>query len=168
MSKEIKIEFLWDRETYLKASEIVYNYELKKSPKRFLGWIFIAMSQFGVVMAMKKGAAGLLSISTILIIYWYGFRWNIRRYFINKSFDKLPNANRNIHILLKDDGLYLDHAKISWEEIAGVILLQDGFIVYLTNSSFFIPSFAFNNADERNEFAKIVEQKIKYFSNQIK
>jgi len=167
MSKSF-IRYTWNKDLAIKSARDSYEYELKNSNKRFIGWFFIALAQFGAVGALKHDSYGFLIVSTIGLVYWYGFRWNIRRYFINKSFDKLPNANRDIHILLKDDGLYLDHAKISWEEIAGVILLQDGFIVYLTNSSFFIPSFAFNNADERNEFAKIVEQKIKYFSNQIK
>ena len=71
MFEPIYIEYTWTKELFLKASKSAYDYELKNSPKRFLGWIFIAMAQFGVVMAMIKGAGGLLILSTIFLIYWY-------------------------------------------------------------------------------------------------
>ena len=155
--KEIKIKYKWDRENFLKASEIVYNYELKNSPKRFLGWIFIALSQFGVVMAMKKGAIGLLAISTILILYWYSFRWKIRKYFINKTFDKLPNANQNFSIIAKKEGLYLNDKKINWSNILEIISLKEGVLLYIDKNFLFFPKESFKNFEEKKYFLEFVK-----------
>ena len=46
MSNKIKISYNWDEETFINASKAAYDFEMKNSPKRFLGWFFIAMTQF--------------------------------------------------------------------------------------------------------------------------
>ncbi len=66
-----KIKFKLDKDSFVKASLFTYRYELSKSPKRFLGFIFILMSQFGVVSLLRTGQVGLLLLSSLLLIYWY-------------------------------------------------------------------------------------------------
>ncbi len=69
-----KVKFKLERDSFVEASLFTYRYQLKSSPKRFLGFIFIAMSQFGVVSLLQTGQSGLLLLSSILLIYWYFLR----------------------------------------------------------------------------------------------
>ncbi len=43
-----KVKFKLEKESFVEASLFAYRHHLKGSPKRFLGLIFIAMSQFGL------------------------------------------------------------------------------------------------------------------------
>ncbi len=153
----IKILYTWDKETYLKASEIVYKYELKDSPKRFIGWVFIAMSQFGVVQTMKGGGIGLLLLSSILILYWYYFRWEIRKLILIKNFNKLPNANYQFNILANHEGITIDNRLIEWNKIENIISLKDGFLLYYNNSFLFFPLSAFEDIEKKNQFGLLVK-----------
>ena len=160
MFEPIYIEYTWTKELFLKAGKSAYDYELKNSPKRFLGWIFIAMAQFGVVMAMKKGAGGLLIISTIFLIYWYLLRWPIRKIIIKKSFDKSPLANHNFKITIKEDGLYFDNNKISWDEILKIVSVENGFLLYLNSDYLYFPYSAFKNIEEKNRFKEEAKKRV--------
>jgi len=163
MSKNICISYIWDRQTFLKAAETAYKYELKNSNKKYLGWLFIAMAQFGVVAAMKKGAGGLLIISSILLVYWYLLRWPIRKFFINKTFDKSPYANKQFNIKILDDGIEVNNSLIGWDKILQVIFLENGFFLYMEQDFFFFPSSAFKDIEERNRFAAIAKKKVQNY-----
>jgi len=160
MSDTITISYIWDKETYLKASKLAYSYELKHSTKRYIGWFFIAMLQFGVVAAMKKGAIGLLLISTVMLTYWYILRWPIRKKIIERTFDKSPNANLQYIINLLPDGLKINDKLITWGEITQTLAIDDGIFVSLSQESIFIPSHAFKTIEERNYFLKRLKSNI--------
>ncbi len=157
MSDTLHVKFNFDLDRYLKSSEIVYNHELKHSPKRFLGWFFIALSQFGVVITLRNGTIGLLSISTILVIYWYGFRWKIREFFIKKSFKNHPYANKTIDISLENHNLYINKHQIEEKYIDGIVSLDEGIILYINKNGLFIPSSAFQSTEEKNSFIKKIK-----------
>ena len=167
MSKPIHISYIWDKETYLKASEIAYKYELKHSPKRFLGWIFIAMTQFGVVQTMKGGAIGLLLLSSILVIYWYYFRWQIRKKLLLKNFDTSNNANHQFKIIADDEGLNIDNVNIKWSNILEVVSFDDGFLLYYNDTFIFFPTKAFESIEEKNRFASLAKSKVQNYKKEI-
>ncbi len=160
MSKNIELSYIWDRDTYLKASKLAYDYELKRSNKKYIGWLFIALTQFGVVAAMQKGSIGLLLISTILVLYWYYLRWPLRERFIKKSFKKLPNADMRYVIKILNDNFYINDKEIEWEKISEVLALEDGVFVYLGNDSIFVPNSAFKKIEDRNDFLTILKSKV--------
>jgi hypothetical protein len=154
----IKISYVWDKDTYLKATKIAYDYELKDSPKRFLGWIFIAMSQFGVVQAMKGGGIGLLLLSSLLILYWYYFRWEIRKSILIKNFNKSPNANHQFEIEANEEGLKIDNSLIEWSKILEVVSLKSGFLLYYDTTSLFLPIGGFKDIEEKSRFKSMVKK----------
>lgn len=167
MSKPIHISYLWDEKTYLKASEIAYKYELKHSPKRFLGWIFIAMTQFGVVSAMKGGAIGLLLLSSILVIYWYYFRWQIRKKILLKNFDTSTNANHQFSILANKQGLNIDKVNIKWSSILEVISFNEGFLLYYNATFIFFLSKAFDSIEEKNHFSTLAKSQVENYKKEL-
>jgi hypothetical protein len=60
MSKKIEIAFKWDKDSALQASKLYYDYDMKNSSKRYIGWFFVALVQFGIVGALKHDVFGLL------------------------------------------------------------------------------------------------------------
>jgi len=165
MSDVIEISYIWDRDTYIHASKLAYDYEMKHSVKRYNGWIFIALLQFGVVSAMKQGTIGLLMVSTILLVYWYALRWPLRNYFVAKSFDKSPNANKQFTIKVSDVGLTVDDNTVALEEIDGVLVLSDGVFIYIDAQSVFIPNKALS-IDRRNDLLNLLKKHVDNYTKE--
>jgi len=167
MSEKIKINYIWDQDTFLTASKCAYDYEMKNSPKRFLGWFFIALTQFGVVAAMKKGAVGLLLISTILVVYWYFFRWSIRKKLLLKNFNKSKEKNNKFEILADDEGIHLKDVVIKWSDVNLTVSLRDGFLIYTNNTFHFFPAKAFSTVEEKSAFASLAKNNSKHYTKEI-
>ncbi len=166
MSKKVSISFTWDKETYIQAAKAAYDYELKQSNRKYIGWFFIALTQFGVVAAMKKGAIGLLFISTFLVFYWYFLRWPLRKKMIEKTFDKLQNANHIYHITLTEDFLLIDEKKITYTEINEALTRKEGIFLYLDQDSLFIPNHAFDGLEEKNDFLNLLKEHVKNYTRE--
>jgi hypothetical protein len=155
-----EVKFKLDKKSFVEASLFTYRYELKRSPKRFLGFIFIAMSQFGVVALLREGQSGLLLLSSILLIYWYFLREKIRKKIYEKSF------REDIEFTLRVDesGLNINGLDLKWSDISRIIEFEYGFILYYKNQSLFIPNSAFNKR-EREEFISLLKKHIKEFES---
>lgn len=160
MSKPITLTFTWNKETYMKASELAYRYELQKSNRRFLGWFFVALTQFGVVAAMKKGSIGLLLVSTLLVVYWYGLRWPLRRVLLEKSYNTIQAANHVFHIVASEHAIAIDKKSILWKDFTHIASLSDGFILYTTSEFFFFPVSSFEDIESKNTFAALAKEKV--------
>ncbi len=159
-SKPILINYTWSQEVFVSASQATYEFELKHSPKRFLGWFFIGLSQFGVVAALKKDAYGLLLISSILVIYWYLFRWPIRRFMITRSFASSQSKNHTFKMTATKEGIQVDSTMISWNDITEVISLDKAYLLYHGTSFLFIPKSAFANDKESDRFSNLVKNSV--------
>ncbi|SFV51092.1 hypothetical protein MNB_SV-3-737 [hydrothermal vent metagenome] len=152
MSKNIEINFTYTKELAFKASKLYYDWDMKNSSKRYVGWLFVAMVQFGVVGALKHDSYGILTISTILVIYWYYGRWYFRKGMIRKYYDKLYKTDTNVSFVLKEDGLYFDNLLISWDEIKKVIELEDGIIIHISTNTLFFEKDFFKSPKEMKYF----------------
>ena len=153
----INFSYKWDKPTYLKAAKIAYDYEFKNSKKRYIGFFFIALTQFGVVAMFKKGAPGLLLISTFLVLYWYFLRWKLREATIKKAFDKLPNANMQYSVVADDSGITINSQLIKWDDVIKVVSLSDGVLIYTKDNFFFFPANAFKSLEDKNSFSKLAK-----------
>ena len=167
MSKEINISYTWDKTTFLTASKATYDYNLKHSPKRFLGWIFIALTQFGVVGALKKDVYGLLIVSTFLVIYWYALRWPLRKIMLQRSFKNLPNKNHKFQMSADKKGIKIDNGFIPWDTILEVVSLENGFLLYYEKTFLYIPKNAFVNADEKDSFSHLAKERVDFYIKEI-
>ena len=164
ISKEIEVKYKWDEDSFLEASKIGYEYTLKNSYKRYLGWLFIIIAQFGVVAALKKGAFGLLLISTILIIYWYFLRWPIRAFFIKREFKKSNLENKEFKVKISKDYIEINGIKIKWSDIKSVISLKRGYLLELNRELLFLPKSAFTNKEAKEYFIDLAKEKSKFIS----
>ena len=133
---------------------------LRNSPKRFIGWFFIGLSQFGLVAFYKKGAFGLLLISTVFLLYWYILRWPLRKLILLNAFNKSPLKDKTIQIELDDKCISINQNQIKWSDIQRVLLENVGFLLYYNDEFIFIPKNAFDNENEK-EFLKIIKKKLK-------
>ena len=153
----INFSYKWDKHTYLKAAKVAYDYEYKNSKKRYIGFFFIALTQFGVVAMFKKGAPGLLLISTFLVLYWYLLRWKLREASIKKSFEKLPNANMKYDVTADTRGIKINTQTIKWSDIINIVSLSDGVLIYTKDNFFFFPAGAFKSLEDKNSFSKLAK-----------
>ncbi len=159
MSKLIEINFTWSKELALKASKLYYDYDMKASSKRYVGWLFIAMMQFGVVGALKHDSFGILFISTFLVLYWYYGRWYLRKGMIEKYYDKSGVDATDVKFLLKDEGLYHNDELISWDDIEKVIKFDDGILLQISSNTLFFETSSFKSYDEVKTFLKLMKNK---------
>ena len=157
---KLSLSYKWDKKTYLQGSKSLYEDMLRHSPKRFTGWFFIALSQFGLVAFFKKGAFGLLFISTIFLIYWYLLRWPLRKLLLLNAFKKSPLKDKMIIVEFDDKQATINDTLISWSEIQRVLLEDKGFLLYYKENYIFIPKDAFNKESEKT-FLKIIKKNLK-------
>ncbi len=162
-SEPIRISYLWDRENFEKSFESAYTYHYKNSARRYIGWLFIAMAQFGVVAALKKGEVGLLMLSTLLILYWYVVRkWLLRRRAL-RQFESSPFKNRKIEMLVTDEGIARGDEFIPWEEIEGIVPADEALILYQQGKEFYIPLTAFEDIEAVSRFKSLAKSKGKLY-----
>jgi hypothetical protein len=154
----ITIKYKWDEDMAVNSSADIYDYELQNSKKKYIGWFFVALVQFSVVGALKHQVYGLLIISTFLILYWYGLRWPIRKYFIKKTFSKSSLANSTIELQAQKDGIYKDdELQISYDNIEDVIKLDNAVLIYHHAQTLYFPNSAFSSSDKINKFINLVK-----------
>jgi len=162
MSKSIKISFIYDKEHFLDFTKKVYDYEMKHSSKRYIGWFFIALTQFGIVSALKHNAYGLLYISTFLLLYWYMLRWQLRKLLAIRIFEKLPNKNQKLSITINKKEFTINDTNIPFSEIARYLKLPDGVILYYHNTAVFFPKSVFNTIEDYDLFLSYLKSYDKY------
>ena len=161
MSKSIKISYIWNRENVDRLFEASYKYQFNNSAKRFIGWFFIALLQYGVVVALKKDAFAILLFSTIMLFYWYyGKKW-ITKKRADKSFENSPFKDKKIEMSIDKNGFILisnNNEKWSWDEVQEVITLEDDIMLYKHPNFHYIPSNGFESIEEKSRFKSMVKK----------
>ena len=161
--KPITLSYVWDRENFEKAFTKSYNHQYKNSTRRYVGWFFIALAQFGVVGALKGGSIGLLMLATILILYWYVIKkWLIHQRAI-KAYENSPLKNGQIKLSISEDGIEQEGLKLPWEEIQGLVPVEDDILLYHKERAFYIPANAFSNIEEKSALKSLAKEKGRLF-----
>ena len=162
-SNKIKISYKWDRENLEKSFEKSYAYHYKNSMRRYIGWLFIAMAQFGVVFALKGNHIGLLLFSTILIIYWYLLKkWLVKRR-VMRDFENSPYKDKVIEMYIDESGIMQEGKLVPWESINGIVVADDAFMIYQKGKEYYIPSESFEDFEQKSQFKTIAKEKGKLY-----
>jgi len=151
-----KIKFSWDEESAKSSFEELYRYEFNHSAKRYIGWFFIALLQYGIVGAILKGKIAILIFATVMLFYWYYGK----KYIAKKRFLKDNKNKKDISIMVDDDGItFEDGTKWLWSEIDKVEDVAKGLLIIKHPKHYFLPSKAFSSFEEKtfikNHIAKI-------------
>ena len=157
MSKNITLNFQWDKDTYMEAGELAYDYKMNYTPKKYMGWLFIALLQFGVVGALLKGTLAMLLFSTILLIYWYYLKKIIEKKILLSKFEKEEDANKKLHVEIKQEQIEINGKKIPWSDIPLIISSIKGYLVDCSDGFLFFPGRAFQQEEDKTEFIKIAK-----------
>ncbi len=161
--KPLTLSYLWDRENFEKAFENAYTHQYKKSARRYIGWLFLAMAQFGVVAALKGGSVALLMLSTLLILYWYvGKKWLVHRRLL-RAFENATLKNKSITLHITQEGIVQGEDTFSWENLQGVVPIEDAILLYHDDEAFYIPNSAFSAYEDRGRFIALAKEKGRYF-----
>ena len=160
MFKTIELKYMWDKKTALLSTKLFYDYEYKYSYRRYLGWFFIAMVQFGVVGALKHDSYGMLVLSTVLVLYWYFLRFEIRKRMAMKQFNSSVLADNEVMVSLQDDGLFSEQGLIRFENINQVVEQGKGFLIYTLHQALFFPKEAFVSSEECSRFREKMNKEV--------
>ena len=161
--KPIEITYIWDKENFEKAFAKSYIHQFKHSARRYVGWFFIALAQFGVVAALKGGSIGLLMLATILILYWYVIKkWLVQQRAI-KAYENSALKNSQIKLYITEDGLKQESTLIPWQEIQGLVPIEDDILLYYKQKAFYIPSNAFTSIEEKSALKGLAKEKGRLF-----
>ncbi len=162
-SKPIEITYIWDRENFEKAFSKSYTHQFENSARRYIGWSFVALAQFGVVAALKGGSIGLLMLSTILIFYWYVVKkWLVHQRAM-KAYENSPLKNSQIKLQITQEGVRQNEIFVSWQEIQGLVPVEDDILLYYNQNAFYIPSNAFKSMEEKSTLKSLAKEQGRLF-----
>ena len=156
----IKISYIWNEDNFNKLFNRAYEYQFKNSPRRYIGWLFIAIAQFGVVAALKKGSIALLLFATILIVYWYYIKKLIIKKRAYKEFLNSPLRNKKIELIVNQNGIEQNGKKLPWSQIEQIIPIEDDILIIANNKSYYIPSNGFKSLEDKSYFKKLAKEKL--------
>ena len=160
MSKSVQVSYVWDEANFEKQFEASYDYLFNNSAKRYIGWLFIALLQFGVVAALKQNSFGLLLFSTLVLIYWYYGKKRIAKYRAKKAFLASPLKETTITLALDKKRLRVENVTGTQEfdrsEIEDVKALENGVLLLVNKQPNFIPKEAFSTPNEMQRFVELV------------
>jgi hypothetical protein len=157
MSKEVEIKFRWTKELAIEASKKYYDYDMRHSNKRYVGWFFVALIQFAIVGAFKHDVYGLLYLATFLVAYWYYGRWYLRKKMLEKFYDKQNIDATQAHFTLKEDGLHSGDNLISWNQIDRVIKFEEGALLQIKGNTLFFKRDAFESFEDLQTFYEMMK-----------
>ncbi len=161
MSEPIHIRYTWNRENVQKLFESSYKYQFENSAKRYIGWLFIAILQFGVVAALKKGDFSLLLFSSIVLVYWYYGKKIIARKRAERAFETSSFRDKTIFIDVSDEGFEIKgkegRVQWSWDEIDEIIVLDNAMMLYKYPYFHYIPDSGFHSIEDKSRFKKMAK-----------
>jgi len=161
MSSHIELELPWSEAEAMKASKLYYDYDMRHSAKRYIGWLFVAMVQFGIVGALKHDAYGLLFISTFLVAYWYYGRWFLRKGMIRRFYKQHHQDNTHLTMQISQEGVSVNGTLIGWDEVLKVLHLEEGYLLQTEQGTLFIENRYFTNSRDKVLFETWAKEKEK-------
>ncbi len=157
---EISFSLDWNEKNFLKGAKLAYDFTMKHSFRRFIGWFFIAMLQFGVVGAVKYQKYAMFLLFSVLTLYWYFFRWPVRKFFLKKAFKRSPLCCKKLQIKVDDEGFYINSELLKWENFKKAISSKEGYLLDFKGAFLFIPK---NSIENKEAFFNLLKNKIKNF-----
>lgn len=148
MSREISLRIAWGLEQALEASKRLYEYEMMHSAKRYIGWFFVALLQFGIVLLLHRGQIWLLLFSSLAVLYWYFGRWHLRSFFLRRYYQKQNLYPRTITLKCSDAHLILESKQLSWEAIEYAIDIKGAIVLQIEGKLLYIPYGAFSCVED--------------------
>ncbi len=161
MSKSIEVSYIWNIENIEKLFDASYKYQFEHSRRRYIGWFFIAIMQYGIVVALKKEAFAILLFTTVVLFYWYyGKKWIAKRR-AKKSFEQSDFKDKEIKLTVDKNGFELiapikEHW--SWDEIEEIVSLEDDIMIYKYPNFHYIPANGFESIEEKSRFKSLVKK----------
>ncbi len=156
MSKELKLNFVWDKEVAKNSFDELYKYEFNHSAKKYIGWFFIALLQYGIVGAMLKGKVAILIFATVMLFYWYYGK----KYIAKRRFLKNIEDEKDISVVVDRNGIKFSHEDLlwHWNEIEDLVDVGSGILIIKYPNHYFIPTNAFRTFEEKNNFKRLFKE----------
>ena len=159
MSDRVTLQMEWSAERAIEASKALYDYEMRHSLKRYIGWIFIAFMQFGIVALYKHQDPTLLLVGSFFVAYWYYGRWYLRRYLIKKYYKKRNLQKSIIEISCNEEALQMGGKELSWDEIVHAIDTNSALLLQTSQEVLYLPYDAFEDIESLSACTQLLKKK---------
>lgn len=161
-SEKITLRYRYDRTNALRLFESSYRYLFTRSYRRYVGWLFVALLQFGVVAALKQGRFGLMLFSSIVLVYWYGVKKLLAKRRALASYEHSPLKESLISLVVDEKGIRISHDKGEtfwrWEEIDDIVYAGEDILIYKQPLFYYVPSTAFPSIGVKNAFKRLAKK----------
>ena len=102
-------------------------------------------------------------LATILILYWYVIKkWLIHQRAI-KAYENSPLKNSQIKLQITQEGVNQDDTFIPWQDIQGLVPIEDDILLYYKEKACYIPSNAFHTIEEKSALKSLAKAKGRLF-----
>ena len=163
MSEPITLTLDWDEQSYLKGAKAAYDLQMRQGWRRYAGWLFIAMVQFGVVGALLAGRYALLLLATLLVLYWYALRWPLRKAALKRLYARSNRTDQTLRLRADEKGLCIDDRCVGWETFRRVVASAEGYLLEMEEGVLFIPKSRFTDGETRRRFVSLLREKVPRF-----
>ena len=158
MSKSIEVSLKWSPQLALEASHLYYKYDMHHSGKRYVGWLFVGLTQFAIVGALKHDSYGLLYLSTFLVLYWYYGRWYLRKMMLKRYYSNKKTA-KTVLFRVDDRGLNDGERVLEWEQFLKFVELPEGILLQSADDILYFQSDVFSSESDRTAFVAFAKKK---------
>ncbi len=154
----ITLEFPWNKDTYVKAGEIAYKYKMNYSYKKYVGYFFLAMLLYGILVSVGSQKYLILYLGTLLSIYWFYIKGMLQKSRLKKQFEKENFGNFTMKFSINKTGIKINGNFVPWSHISLVIAHPQGFLLERKEGYPYLPATAFKSEEDVLKFIEIVEQ----------
>jgi len=158
----VLISLPWEEATFLEGAELWERLRFRRSPKRYLGPLFLLLVLLGLGVTLETGSIGLFFTGTLLSIYWYLVRGRVREKELREQFTWAELAGKTLQIRADASGLRVDGAPIPWEAAQGAVATEQGYLLLIDTGFLWFPRGLFAN-DDRQAFGNLLAEHVHSF-----
>jgi uncharacterized protein YrrD len=80
-----------------------------------------------------------------------------------RDFENSPYKDQVIKIYVDESGIMQDGELVPWENINGVVVADDAFMIYQKGKEYYIPPESFKEYEQKSQFKTIAKEKGKLY-----
>jgi hypothetical protein len=154
----VRITLPWEEATFLEGAELWDHLRLRRSPKRYLGPLFLLLALLGLGITLETGSVGLFFAGTLLSIYWYLVRGRVRKKELREQFARAELAGKPLKVRADASGLRVDGAPIPWEAVRGAVATERGYLLLIDTGFLWFPRKLFADDGDRRAFGNLLAE----------
>ena len=80
-----------------------------------------------------------------------------------KAYESSPLKDSPIKLYITEDAIKQDDAVISWQDLQGLVPIEDDILLYHKEKAFYIPATAFKSIEDKSAIKSLAKEKGRLF-----